>query len=197
VRHPDWLFKRVNEKNDAMKQTKLEDIFAKAPELGGNNDDDYGSEDSDQENQAPNKSQIIDLEDVVPDKEKALLKKSSAAPLPLVHKKRKQGKNAKRANPAEEFQLEPVPEVVPDPNKDYQAYLEYNKIVWRNLRKEKKKRKLLDFYEEGPRRKIPRNLGAVTSFFQRQARTLAEHPWEILQIIEVSIFSSFMFPCLV
>lgn len=187
VRHPDWLFQRVAEKDDAFRQTKINDMFAKArakkieenPEAENPDGDDSDS-DHDQENTSPNKRQVMDMEDIVPNVDK-LLQKSVNAPRPVVHK-RKRGEVDKAKHKLLSNEPEPLPEVSPDRATDYIGWLEYSKIKWRNLRKEMRVRKTEWNSEEGPARKLFKT--GVTSFFQRQARTLSEHPWEILQIIE-------------
>jgi len=115
-----------------------------------------------------------DIEDIILNNNKAPL------PLrPIVHKR-------KRVHEKEIIQEieEKLPDIMPDMSTDYQGWLEYQKIKWRIQRNERKKRKLLEFYQDGPARKIKKTSG-VTAYFAKQAKTLVENHWQILQIVEV------------
>jgi len=220
VRHPDWLYRRVTEKDDVHKQAKINDMFSRAAansslrkqrqggEDGEGNDDQVGggagssgddSEvDDNRENTSPNKPKkdITDMEDIVPNAEKLVPKTSTAAaPRPIVHKrKRAEQERAARAKLLS-LDPEPLPEEAPDRAEDYIAWLAYSKVKWRNMRKERKVRRLAEANGEdaGPARKLfrgangasgaPVNTG-FTTFFQRQARSLVDNTWEVLQVIE-------------
>ncbi|XP_076907151.1 DNA polymerase epsilon catalytic subunit A-like [Bidens hawaiensis] len=59
VVHPDWLFKKVREKEDTLRQRKLVDIFSAVNKV---NEDDPEN-DANGENHEPNEHNVVDLED--------------------------------------------------------------------------------------------------------------------------------------
>ena len=155
VAHPDWLQRRINIKDDKMKQKKLTDLFAKGPleditNLAGNMNDmeDFGS--------------------------KLLKPKSLSSAVadsqPAPSQKRKSPEPAEVVDP-----FNALPKVMPSPSDDYVAFLQYQKQKWK-IQKEARIRRRQLF---GDRRGNQSNLQQT---FMKQAHMTYMNTWQLLQL---------------
>ncbi|XP_058067456.1 DNA polymerase epsilon catalytic subunit A-like isoform X2 [Magnolia sinica] len=201
VIHPDWLHKKVREKEDKFRQRKLIDIFSSL------NKDKSLQKDFTQDisNHALDKMNVIDLEDIA-NKENV----SITGPRPLVrsYEVNKEQHSARLSCPADDMpssnqhqhplmpygnqQQHPTENV--DRNVDYQGWLEVKKRKWKYSREERKRRRLGDLKRsrqscgtEFPgsviSRKQDQGRNGVNSFFKRHDLALVRSYWQIIQLI--------------
>lgn len=154
VVHPDWLHKRVREKEDKFRQRKLVDIFS----VEKRDDAVSANNDLDTTNHKIGESNVIDLEDFRSNRKTSLVR-----PRPIVHA---YGINNEMSRSKTSFQVE-SPEQIDfggngcmaskqplqtvfikeniDRNVDYEGWLELRKRKWKETR-EKRKRQRYVFY---------------------------------------------------
>ena len=159
VSHPDWLQRRINVKDDKMKQKKMTDLFSKAPleEITNLQDPRLG-----------------DMEDLGVKllKPKALGTQLDAASQKAPKRKWPEPAVAVSVNP-----FAALPEKMPDPTKDYVAWLQYQKQKWKIQKQARIRRKHL-FGES--RANLAQNNIATT--FQAQAELMFKSTWQVLQL---------------
>ena len=158
VAHPDWLQRRINIKDDKMKQKKLTDLFPKGPLeditniSGGRMDDleDYGAK-------------LLKPKPVGP---------AVAASQPVATvQKRKSPEPAVNTDP-----MAALPKVMPSASDDYVAFLEYQKQKWK-LQKQARIRRRQLF---GDRRGITG--GNLQQTFMKQAHMTFMNTWQLLHL---------------
>ncbi|TLS27690.1 hypothetical protein PpBr36_04311 [Pyricularia pennisetigena] len=158
VPHPDWLQRRINAKDDKMKQKKMTDLFASKGPL-----EDITNISS---------SRLNDLEDFG---NKLLQPKTVDAAITASQKvstsKRKEPEPAVPADP-----FASLPKVMPDPSKDYPAFLQYQKLKWK-LQKQARIRRRHLF---GDRRGNANN--NIQQTFRNQAEITFRNTWQLLQL---------------
>lgn len=149
VVHPDWLHKKVREKEDKFRQRKLVDIFSKKGDGGKISDDPHTKDHS------KDGHNINDMEDIMN------IEKSQTRPQPIVrsYKSSKEQRQAETSDLMDSMDqnnldgsalknsknsLQKVPEENIDRNVDYQGWLELRKRKWKETR-EKRKRKRCSF----------------------------------------------------
>lgn len=157
VGHPEWLQRRINVKDDRLKQKKMTDLFDKSPltEVPTNILD----------HRLP-----TDLEDF--GSSQPLVKPKSSQSSSSVQK-RKAPESATTAN------IDPfatLPATVPSITEDYKDFLRYQKKKWRIQKQARIRRRQL-FGERS-------NVAADTlgGFFRNQAEVLFTNTWQILQL---------------
>ena len=165
VPHPDWLQRRINIKDDKMKQKKLTDLFG-APVKGGPLEDITNINSS---------ARMADLEDfgsklLQPKTLSAAVSASQKAP---AAQKRKSPEPSASEN-ADPFAA--LPKVMPDPSTDYPAFLEYQKKKWK-LQKQARIRRRHLF---GDRRGNAQN--NIQQTFRNQAAITYRNTWQLLQL---------------
>ncbi|MEE6511690.1 hypothetical protein FKM82_018375 [Ascaphus truei] len=181
VRHPDWLHKKLLEKNDVYKQKRINELFTSE-----------GKRQITAQLQQPDASQTADMEDF------GVAKRLQPA-IPISTKR-------KRAPAAEESQGESLDLILtqswreilgpPPPlgttKEERMVWLRYHKKKWElqaRQRKERQKRRRL---EDG--NKTPGVGGVIRdtqaaglgSFLRRTARSILDMPWQIVQVGESS-----------
>ncbi|KAL9963852.1 hypothetical protein ACROYT_G027403 [Oculina patagonica] len=189
--HPDWLHKRLLERNDVFKQQKINAMFAplpkKKPQDNNNN----------QDNHSPPTSQSLDIEDIA---SKGLT--STGIP---VATKRKRGQmtlgssfsksNDQNSSQQSDGQLsQSWREVLGEPpqwgpnKEEKEKWLAFQKKKWEFQSKQRAERKRL--------RKEADTMGISTlavgrgpstglsTFMRQQARSLVDTPWQIIQLAE-------------
>ncbi|KAG6010556.1 DNA polymerase epsilon catalytic subunit [Claviceps maximensis] len=163
VPHPDWLQRRINIKDDKMKQKKLTDLFSKEP-LGDNTD--------------LNGSRADDMEDfgnklLQPKQVNAAIASSQAAPATAAPgaQKRKSPEPAESADP-----MAALPKVMPNPSENYSGFLKYQKQKWK-LQKQARLRRRQLF---GDRRGVTG--GNIHHTFMKQAHTTFMNTWQLLHL---------------
>ncbi|KAI3783594.1 hypothetical protein L1987_42678 [Smallanthus sonchifolius] len=199
VVHPDWLYKKVREKEDKMRQRKLVDIFSSVNKI---NKDDLEN-DANGENHVPYEHNTADLEDFGSNG-----KSSGVGPRPIVrsyetnHKTSGQGASSKKkpdhgqgGNPPMSS-LQPIDVDIEDIDKhlDYQGWLDSRKRKWKQVRERRKKQRLDSLGESNQRNgaaKIPGGVAnkrqaqgtGVGSLFKRRELALIGSHWQIIQLV--------------
>jgi DNA polymerase epsilon subunit 1 len=158
VPHPDWLQRRINIKEDKMKQKKLTDLFSKGPLEDITN---------------IKGTRVEDLEDygtklLKPKPVNAMI--ASSQPAPTVQK-RKSPEPAENTDP-----MASLPKVMPDPSEDYPAFLQYQKQKWKLQKQARLHRKQLF----GDRKGMTGSNIELT--FMKQAHITFTNTWQLLQL---------------
>ncbi|XP_022098482.1 DNA polymerase epsilon catalytic subunit A-like [Acanthaster planci] len=185
VQHPDWLHKKLLEKNDVFKQKKISEMFAPRQR--------NKPENTEEDSQGPASSMgMPDLEDFGSQSQPNGLKR------PVVTKRKRtrdslEGEGGRsHAAIEEELLAKSWQEVLgPAPpmgqtKEERRAWLAYHKKKWAHQarqRAERNKRRRLDDCEAsrgGAIRVGPSN--SLGQFFRRTARSLLDMPWQIIQI---------------
>ncbi|XP_072950830.1 DNA polymerase epsilon catalytic subunit A-like [Typha angustifolia] len=197
VLHPDWLHKKVREKEDRFRQRKLVDIFSA----------------SSKDETIQNVKELTDLEDLVTSKAA-----SSIVQKPLIHNyeinkenhptnpsfteagmlRTKQQKNIVACalnKPLMSLNQNDASGENVDRNIDYQGWLDVKKRKWKDTREERKKRRLastvgsskssgeskLSTSKFNHRHDKDRN--RLTSFFRKNELALVRSHWQIIQLV--------------
>ncbi|XP_059098833.1 DNA polymerase epsilon catalytic subunit A-like [Tigriopus californicus] len=177
IAHPDWLHKKIMEKDDVLKQRKISEMFTvqakKAPVL---------SEDQDMFEETPQESSE-DIEDVG---RKPLGLKNVA-----VNSKRKRDDVA---GPTKENWTKSWKEVLgdPPPRSKVREWIEFQKKKWAHqaLQKAQAQKKRSKGQEDfgcgiGGRGVIRTgNHSTLGGFLRKAQRTLLDTPWQVIQIVE-------------
>ncbi|KAI5863661.1 DUF1744-domain-containing protein [Durotheca rogersii] len=162
VLHPDWLQRRINIKDDKMKQKKLTDLFPKGPLEDITN---------------VSVARLDDLEDFGT---KLLKPKSITAAINASQQTQPAPTAAKRKSPEPEKEnLDPfaaLPKEMPDPSEDYPAFLEYQKKKWKIQKQARIRRRHL-FGEHRT------NAGSnIQQSFRQRAEVTFRNTWQLLQL---------------
>ncbi|RYP81001.1 hypothetical protein DL769_002181 [Monosporascus sp. CRB-8-3] len=159
VPHPDWLQRRINIKEDKMKQKKLTDIFAKGPLEDITN---------------LTSPRVDDLEDFGT---KLLKPKSTTAAItasqtaPTATKRKSPEPEKENTDP-----FAALPKVMPNPSEDYPAWLEYQKQKWKIQKQARIRRRHLFGDRRG-------NVGSnIQQTFRNQAEITFRNTWQLLQL---------------
>ncbi|KAJ6441015.1 DNA polymerase epsilon catalytic subunit A [Purpureocillium lavendulum] len=160
VPHPDWLQRRINIKDDKMKQKKLTDLFSKEP-LGDITN--------------INGTRMDDMEDfgaklLKPKTVGAAIASSQAAP---TAQKRKSPEPVENADP-----MAALPKEMPSPSDDYPAFLQYQKKKWK-LQKQARIRRRQLF---GERKGIAGGNSNIQQTFRKQAHLTFMNTWQLLHL---------------
>ncbi|KAI2616907.1 DUF1744-domain-containing protein [Hypomontagnella submonticulosa] len=160
VPHPDWLQRRINIKDDKMKQKKLTDLFTntKGPleditNLTG--------------------QRLDDLEDFG---SKLLKPKSTSAviasqPVPTAAKRKSPEPEKENVDP-----FAALPKEMPDPSEDYPAFLEYQKKKWKIQKQARIRRRHLFGDRRG-------NASSnIQQTFRQRAELVFRNTWQLLQL---------------
>ncbi|XP_075520013.1 DNA polymerase epsilon catalytic subunit A-like isoform X2 [Primulina tabacum] len=175
VVHPDWLHKKVREKEEKFRQRKLIDIFSsqKRDEALRTNNDPF----------ADKSDNVKDMEDF-----RKAEKTSLVGPQPIVCTYGVNDKpyqvNTSRSHLKQLFQNDLEENI--DSNEDYLGWLELRKRKWRETR-EKRKRQRLNLVNGTDMPSIPnheRTQGRVrvNSYFRRHDLALTRCHWQIIQL---------------
>ncbi|KAK4641731.1 DNA polymerase epsilon catalytic subunit [Podospora bellae-mahoneyi] len=154
IPHPDWLQRRINIKDDKMKQKKLTDLFGPTTKRPLNDIT----------------NQLGDLEDIGD-----LLKPKTVTSAIAASQKVLSSHKRKSPEP-EEDPFAALPKKMPDPSEDYPAFLEYQKQKWK-LQKQARARRRHLF---GERRGNAQN--SLQQTFRNQAEVTFRNTWQILQL---------------
>ncbi|XP_018571015.1 DNA polymerase epsilon catalytic subunit A [Anoplophora glabripennis] len=166
VRHPDWLHKKILEKNDNFKQRRITDMFSKK----------VNTDPSTEINQVS--SSIKDIEDISNNKP------SSSHKVPVVTVNKRKRRKDSEAEFSEEELNKYWKEVLGNPpsygttEEEHLAWIKFQKKKWRfqllqrNVGHPNKKKKGVSL--SGP--------VTIGGFIQRAQRTLLNTPWQVLQV---------------
>lgn len=157
VPHPDWLQRRINIKDDKMKQKKLTDLFSSKEPLAD----------------ITNINRAEDMEDFGAKllKPKQLGELIASSQPPAVSQKRKSPEPAENPNP-----MAALPDNMPDPSDDYVGFLEYQKKKWK-LQKQARIRRRQLF---GERRSNANS--NIQQTFMKQAHFTFMNTWQLLHL---------------
>ncbi|XP_059166217.1 DNA polymerase epsilon catalytic subunit A-like [Physella acuta] len=182
IPHPDWLRKKLLERNDVFKQKKINEIFSSTSR--------QISKDISCEGQETETSDITDIEDV------GGPSKIMPAKGPIVvSSKRKRNHSGENHNVdgSQNWKeaLGPMPPVGKT-KEERKIWVDYQKKKWaiqRQIRQESKRRRLDDNdfvvdLRRGPSR-------GLTGFLRKTARSMMDMPWQIVQIMETSFPGQF------
>jgi DNA polymerase epsilon subunit 1 len=158
VAHPDWLQRRINVKDDKMKQKKMTDLFKSAPLEEITNLQD---------------PRAADMEDFGT---KLLKPKAIGAALSQATQKTQKRKSPEPAVPVNVDPYAALPKTMPDPTKDYQGFLVYQKQKWKIQKQARIRRRHL-FGET--RVNLQSDVGAA---FRQQAEITYKGTWQVLQM---------------
>ncbi|KAI4239044.1 MAG: hypothetical protein L6R40_005630 [Gallowayella cf. fulva] len=158
VGHPDWLQRRINVKDDKLKQKKMTDLFDKGPlaEIHTNT----------LEHRLP--TEIEDMGST------QLLKAKTGQVSRMVQKRR-------APEPAAPPNIDPytsLPAKMPLMTEDYGGFLRYQKSKWRIQKQQRLRRRQLF----GERNNVTAD--SLGGFFRNQAEHLYMNTWQVLQLRE-------------
>jgi len=163
VPHPDWLQRRINIKDDKMKQKKLTDLFGPITKKGP-------LEDITDLNQQTRLGDMEDFGDLL--KPKTVSSAISASQKTSAQKR----KSPEPARPETQDPFAALPEEMPSPSEDYSAFLEYQKKKWK-LQKQARIRRRHLF---GERRGNAQT--SIQQTFRNQAEMTFRNTWQLLQL---------------
>ncbi|KAF2266189.1 DNA polymeras-like protein epsilon [Lojkania enalia] len=164
VPHPDWLDRRIRQREDRFQQKKVTDMFDKKAL-------------TDADTNILNNRVAVDLEDFGSSKlsPKSQVKRSSVTK--MVTKR-------KEPEPAVPIQTNPyaaLPKVMPSITEDYSGWLMYQKQKWKIQKQARKRRRQL--FGEKP----VDSADAIGSFFRNQAELRFISTWQLIQLRSTEI----------
>jgi DNA polymerase epsilon subunit 1 len=164
VPHPDWLDRRIRQREDKLQQKKMTDMFSKKPLMNGD------------ANIANNKS-AGDLEDFgVAKLSQAQSQKKRGMVTGMVTKMVAKRKEPEPAVPVQTDPYAALPKIMPSITKNYSEWLMYQKQKWKIQRQARKRRRQL--FGEKP----VDSSDAIGTFFRNQAESLFISTWQLVQL---------------
>ncbi|KAI4127234.1 MAG: hypothetical protein LQ338_003310 [Usnochroma carphineum] len=161
VGHPEWLQRRINVKDDKLKQKKMTQLFDKAPLT-----------------EIPMNTLDHRLPAEIEDMGSTQLSKAKTGQVTRMVQKRR------APEPAAPVNLDPyasLPAKMPSMTEDYEGFLRYQKKKWKIQKQQRLRRRQLF----GERNNVTTdNLGG---FFRNQAELLFSSTWQVLQLRETEI----------
>ena len=182
VRHPDWLMRRVNSREDKTRQARLSEMMGGALTQGtaasGDVEDMFASPGTRPRYPRP---QVTKRRRLVPAEEGNAADDSGVEPIDSDTMDVDVSPPPAAAVEEEEAQAVVVAGTPPDIHEDYEAWMQFSKAKWRQIRAKIKRRRDLG--------EVPRGLDSagMERFLHQQAKTLYESPWTVLQLAEVRI----------
>ncbi|TVY16403.1 DNA polymerase epsilon catalytic subunit A [Lachnellula arida] len=158
VAHPEWLQRRINVKDDKMKQKKMTDLFKSAPLEEITNLQD---------------PRMADMEDFGT---KLLKPKAIGTALSQATQKTQKRKSPEPEVPVNVDPYAALPKVMPDPTKDYRGFLVYQKQKWKIQKQARIRRRHL-FGET----RVSNN-NNIGNMVRQQAETTFIGTWQVLQM---------------
>lgn len=159
VPHPEWLDRRIRQKDDKFQQKKMTDMFDKKAL-------------TDADTNVLNNRVAGDLEDFGSTK----LSPKSQVKRGVVTKMVTKRKEPEPAVPAQTDPYAALPKVMPSITEDYSGWLMYQKQKWKIQRQARKRRRQL--FGEKP----VDAADAIGSFFRNQAELLFISTWQLIQL---------------
>ncbi|KAH7095074.1 hypothetical protein FB567DRAFT_20060 [Paraphoma chrysanthemicola] len=160
VPHPEWLDRRIRQKEDKLQQKKMTDMFSKKPLTNGD------------ANVANNKLST-DLEDFGSAK---LSQAQSQMKKGIVTKMVAKRKEPEPAVPVQTDPYAALPKIMPSITKDYSGWLMYQKQKWKIQKQARIRRRQL--FGEKP----VDSSDAIGTFFRNQAESLFISTWQLVQL---------------
>ncbi|KAL1987179.1 hypothetical protein VTN96DRAFT_4511 [Rasamsonia emersonii] len=163
VPHPDWLQRRVNTRDDKLKQKKMTDLFEKNPlsDLSANI----------LEHRVPHSS---DIENVTT--QSAENQKTSPPSKTSQKRKLPEGPSTTSLDP-----FASLPATMPSMTEDYQGFIKYQKQKWKIQKQARIRRRQLF----GERSNVATD--SLSHFFRNQAELLFISTWQVLQLRETDM----------
>ncbi|KAJ6115701.1 DNA polymerase epsilon catalytic subunit A [Penicillium sp. IBT 18751x] len=162
VAHPDWLQRRINQKDDKFKQKKMTDLFGKSEKAPLS---------SISANILEHRVQHAgDMEEVI-----ASATQKNKSPQSKIAQKRRHPESAPKTS------LDPfatLPAVMPSMSEDYEGFLKYQKQKWKIQKQARIRRRQLF----GERTNVATD--SLSNFFRNQAQMLYISTWQVLQLCE-------------
>jgi DNA polymerase epsilon subunit 1 len=163
VAHPDWLQRRINQKDDKFKQKKMTDLFEKSEKVPLS---------TISTNILDHRVQHAgDLDEVIA----SSTQKLRSSPDGKVAQKRKHPESTAKTA------LDPfasLPAVMPSITDDYQGFIKYQKQKWKIQKQARVRRRQLF----GERTNVATD--GLSGFFRNQAQMLYISTWQVLQLCE-------------
>jgi DNA polymerase epsilon subunit 1 len=165
VRHPDWLFKRIQAKDDKFKQHRITDMFSRTDKSLLDNDS----------------MDVDDIEDL------NISGTATNGLLPTIAtvSKRKRGSKAPTFDIDAPLPTEDLKENMPDWNVSYSDWLEFQKRKWKRQRLIREHNRQLGDNSQFLSNTQTRS--GAANFFRKQTGSLVTSIWEVLQIAETDI----------
>ncbi|OAL46092.1 DNA polymeras-like protein epsilon [Pyrenochaeta sp. DS3sAY3a] len=160
VPHPEWLDRRIRQKEDKFQQKKMTDMFSKKVLTNGD------------ANVANNKI-MGDLEDFGSSK---ISQAQSQMKKGIVTKMVAKRKEPEPAVPVQTDPYAALPKVMPSIDEDYSGWLMYQKQKWKIQRQARKRRRQL--FGEKP----VDTSDAIGTFFRSQAELVFISTWQLVQL---------------
>ncbi|PVH92667.1 DUF1744-domain-containing protein [Periconia macrospinosa] len=160
VPHPEWLDRRIRQKDDKFQQKKMTDMFDKKALTVADT------------NVLGNRVAAVDLEDFGSAKTPALAQVKRGAVTKMVTKR-------KEPEPAVPVQTDPyhaLPKVMPSITEDYSGWLMYQKQKWKIQRQNRQRRRHL--YGDKP---VDAS-DSIAAQFRRQNELLYTGSWQLIQL---------------
>ncbi|CAG5130840.1 unnamed protein product, partial [Candidula unifasciata] len=182
IPHPDWLRKKMLERNDVYKQKKISEIFAPSTreKITDKAEEKSHVEDSAQE------PTIRDIEDTAGGSKKT----PRLVGMAISHKRKRglSGEETGQHAAPEDWRavLGPMPPVGKT-KEERRLWVEYQKKKWaiqHQIRQENKRRRMDDTDFPADVRAGPSR--GLTGFLRKTARSMMDMPWQIVQIMETS-----------
>ncbi|CAH1796227.1 unnamed protein product [Owenia fusiformis] len=187
IKHPDWLHKKLLEKNDVFKQKRINEMFAPAAK-------DMTDSSGQQYNEEENSSNAMDIEDI------GGTNSAKSKELVAISNKRKRQVSAFDDESQKDFGrkdsdltrswreiLGPPPPMgkTQDERDEWVAYHKKKWALQAKQRAEKTKRRRLDNGEKpSGGGGVIRSGGGLSGFLRKKARSVLDMPWQIVQIAE-------------
>ncbi|KAF6166038.1 hypothetical protein GIB67_012935 [Kingdonia uniflora] len=192
VAHPDWLHKKVREKDDKFRQRKLVDMFSSL------------KKDDKIQSNSPAVISIHPLQEINDEDMEDFRNKSSSSligPRPIVrsYEVNREERSANASTPTVSLQQQIHPKALSneniDRNVDYQGWLEGKKRKWKYTRDERKRRRLANSKKNlvsdalnelpvgVPSHKQDQGRNGVSSFFRKHESALIRSHWQIIQLV--------------
>ncbi|KAI9889150.1 MAG: DNA polymerase epsilon catalytic subunit [Vezdaea aestivalis] len=167
VPHPGWLQRRINIKEDRMKQKKVTDVFEKRIVDKKTLSDITNLQDH----------RMPDLGDLEDFGSSALMKPKNGITAKMLPKR-------KAPEPAVVTTVDPyasLPAHIPDISKDYEGWLQYHKKKWKIQKQARVRRRHL-FGDQSNAAS-----DAIESLFRNKAELLFASTWQVLQLIDTEV----------
>ncbi|XP_043487163.1 DNA polymerase epsilon catalytic subunit 1 isoform X1 [Polistes fuscatus] len=180
VQHPDWLHKKVMEKNATHKQKQITDFFNKPSTSSFNNDND------DQSGSSTGVEELDDIEDLIGGK-----KNTFKVPVARVIKRKRKNSEEEEDNIRNKSWKEVLGSPPPKgtTKEEFLKWLEFHKKKWQFQAKQrgqhnKKRSKLINNDNESSFGVIrnPQSSTTLSGFLRRAQKQILQTPWQIVEL---------------
>ncbi|XP_015190647.1 PREDICTED: DNA polymerase epsilon catalytic subunit A isoform X2 [Polistes dominula] len=180
VQHPDWLYKKVMEKNATHKQKQITDFFNQASTSGCNNSN------HDQSGSSTGAEELDDIEDLIGGK-----KNTFKVPVARVIKRKRKNSEEEEDNIRNKSWKEVLGSPPPrgTTKEEFLKWLEFHKKKWQFQAKQrgqhnKKRSKLLNDDNESSFGVIrnPQSSTTLSGFLRRAQKQILQTPWQIVEL---------------